>query len=136
MVGDRAAVRLQPGRRDAPPWLPQPAAWAAFTAAAQQDDPDSMLSLYRAALRIRREQAALGDGTLRWLDTPDGVLGFVRDPGFGALVNFSERGRRVLLRARRGAASRPVLVRRSADRPPTGRLSLPHYRRPAVFGIG
>jgi alpha-glucosidase len=80
---------FSPDAATAPPWLPQPDSWAPLTVAAQEHDPDSTLSLYRAALRLRHEQPALGDGTLRWLDTPDGVLGFVRDPGFGALVNFS-----------------------------------------------
>jgi alpha-glucosidase len=87
--GSEPPYGFSPDGATAPPWLPQPGSWAPLTAAAQQDDPDSMLSLYRAALRIRHEKAALGDGTLRWLDTPDGVLGFVRDPGFGVLVNFS-----------------------------------------------
>jgi alpha-glucosidase len=87
--GSEPPYGFSPDGATAPPWLPQPDSWAPLTAAAQQDDPDSMLSLYRAALRIRHEQAALGDGTLRWLDTPDGVLGFVRDPDFGMLVNFS-----------------------------------------------
>jgi alpha-glucosidase len=49
-----------------------------------------MLSLYRAALRLRHEHPALGDGTLRWLDSAEGVLVFARDPGFGALVNMSD----------------------------------------------
>jgi alpha-glucosidase len=71
------------------PWLPQPSSWAPFSAAAQDGDPNSMLSLYRAALRIRHEQPALGDGSLTWLDTPDGVLAFAREPGFGCLVNMS-----------------------------------------------
>ncbi|MHB6905340.1 glycoside hydrolase family 13 protein [Streptomyces sp. DB-54] len=61
------------------PWLPQPPAWAALTVAAQQTAPDSMLNLYRSALRLRR--AATGGPTttrsgLRWLPAPDGVLAF------------------------------------------------------------
>jgi alpha-glucosidase len=48
-----------------------------------------MLELYRAALRLRRAHPALGDGTLRWLATPGGVLAFARDPGFACLVNVS-----------------------------------------------
>ncbi|SDN67236.1 glycoside hydrolase family 13 protein [Actinacidiphila guanduensis] len=39
----------------AEPWLPQPADWAARTAELQAADPASMLSLYRAAVRLRRE---------------------------------------------------------------------------------
>jgi alpha-glucosidase len=36
------------------------------------------LELYRAALRIRRTDPALGGGTLRWLDAPEGVIAFAR----------------------------------------------------------
>jgi len=48
-----------------------------------------MLELYRRALRIRRELPALGDGSLRWLDAPEGVIAFARDPGFVCIVNLS-----------------------------------------------
>lgn len=72
-------------------WLPQPADWGELSVATQLDDPGSMLSLYRAALRARRDSAALGDGTLRWLDGPADVLAFRRDPGFTCVVNTSER---------------------------------------------
>jgi len=57
--------------------------------AALDADPDSMLSLYRSALRLRRAEPALGDGTLRWLPSPPDVLLFARDPGFVAAVNIS-----------------------------------------------
>ena len=77
--------------RDAasPPWLPQPLAWKDLTVEAQTGDQHSMLELYRVALRIRRTEPALGDGDLRWLDAPDGVLAFARDPGFACVVNLS-----------------------------------------------
>ena len=48
-----------------------------------------MLELYRRALSIRRELPALGDGSLRWLDAPEGVIAFARDPGFVCIVNLS-----------------------------------------------
>jgi alpha-glucosidase len=73
----------------ADPWLPQPEDWAALTVDAETGDPTSMLELYRAALRLRRDTEALGDGSLAWLDLPEGVLGFTRDPGFACLVNVS-----------------------------------------------
>jgi alpha-glucosidase len=77
------------GFGDGTPWLPQPVAWKDFTVEAQTGDPHSMLELYRTALRIRRTQPALGDGTLRWLDAPDGTLIFARDPDFRCVVNLS-----------------------------------------------
>lgn len=71
-----------------PPWLPQPASWGALTAAAQDGDPGSMLTLYRSALAIRRAEPGLGDGPFRWLSSPDGVLAFAR-PGVTCVVNLS-----------------------------------------------
>lgn len=80
------------GSGDSRPWLPQPADWAPLTAEAQATDANSHLALYKAALRIRREQAALGDGRLAWdPDAPDGVLSFTRDPGFRCVVNLSDQ---------------------------------------------
>jgi alpha-glucosidase len=70
------------------PWLPQPAAWATLTAAAEADDPASMLSLYRDALARRRQHPALGDGTMSWLPAPDDVLAFRRPPRFACVVNL------------------------------------------------
>jgi alpha-glucosidase len=58
----------------AAPWLPQPADWAALTVEAQAADPESMLSLYRAGLRLRRSF----DGPMTWLDAGDDVLAFRR----------------------------------------------------------
>ncbi|WP_382308585.1 alpha-amylase family glycosyl hydrolase [Herbiconiux sp. UC225_62] len=59
-------------------WLPQPGDWAAYTVEAETADPTSMLSLYRAALRIRRADDDLGDGLLQWLDSAPEVLAFSR----------------------------------------------------------
>ncbi len=73
----------------ADPWLPQPDSWRRYTAAILEHDPESMLALYRQALAIRHRHPALGDGTLRWLGGPDGVLSFARDPGFVCVVNIS-----------------------------------------------
>lgn len=79
------------GTTDNPPWLPQPASWAGLTAEDQQHDPDSHLSLYKAALRIRRTHEALGEGRLLWDDTaPAGVLSFTRTPAFRCLVNLTD----------------------------------------------
>jgi alpha-glucosidase len=73
----------------AEPWLPQPVAWRDRTAEAQDGDAASTLELYRAALRLRRELDALGEGGMRWLDSPSGVLAFRREPGFTCVVNMS-----------------------------------------------
>ena len=70
------------------PWLPQPEHWAELTAERQTGDPASMLELYRSALGRRRRLDELGDGSLEWLDTPDGSLGFARGDRFVCLVNL------------------------------------------------
>ncbi|MCL2731314.1 MAG: alpha-amylase family glycosyl hydrolase, partial [Actinomycetia bacterium] len=70
------------------PWLPQPAEWAERTAEVQSADPASMLSLYRAALRLRAAEAGLGDGPMSWLDSSPEVLAFRRDGDFVCVVNL------------------------------------------------
>ncbi len=68
----------------APSWLPQPPDWGGYSVEAQLGDPDSFLSLYRAALRLRRDHPALGRGTLRWLDGPhDAARPALLRPGTG-----------------------------------------------------
>ncbi|MEU8575141.1 glycoside hydrolase family 13 protein [Streptomyces asoensis] len=74
----------------AEPWLPQPAGWSGYAADLQAADPGSMLALYRTALRLRRGEAALGDGALEWLPVPDGVLAFRRAPGLVCVVNLAD----------------------------------------------
>ena len=88
-AGQAPPYAFSPEGAEAEPWLPQPDDWAPLTAEAETGDPDSMLELYREALRLRRETEALGDGTLEWLDLPEGVLGFERAPRFACLVNVS-----------------------------------------------
>ncbi|MFG2279633.1 glycoside hydrolase family 13 protein [Streptomyces asoensis] len=73
----------------AEPWLPQPAGWSGYAADLQAADPGSMLVLYRTALRLRRGEAALGDGVLEWLPAPAGVLAFRRTPGLVCVVNLA-----------------------------------------------
>jgi alpha-glucosidase len=73
------------------PWLPQPPAWSALTVAAQQADPDSTFSLYRAALYLRRARADLGTAPLTWYPAGDDVLAFERGPSFTCVVNLSDR---------------------------------------------
>ncbi|HEX4896929.1 MAG TPA: DUF3459 domain-containing protein, partial [Candidatus Limnocylindrales bacterium] len=79
------------GLRGSTPWLPQPASWRALTAEAEARDPGSMLSLYRAALRARREHPGLAADPFRWLPGPDGTLLFERGGGLRCAVNLSTR---------------------------------------------
>jgi alpha-glucosidase len=87
--GDDPPFGFSPKGASSPPWLPQPRSWRWHTAEILDTDPDSILTLYREALRQRRLNPALGDGTLRWLPSPDGVLLFAREPGFVCAVNLA-----------------------------------------------
>jgi alpha-glucosidase len=71
-----------------PPWIDPPDGWAPLTVAAQSELPTSMLSLYRAGLRLRRDTPELGDGSLRWLPSADAVIAFARGENFACIVNF------------------------------------------------
>jgi alpha-glucosidase len=86
-AGRQPPFGFSPPDASAPPWLPQPRAWAAFTVEAESGAGGSVLELYRAALRLRRREPALGDGGLEWGDAPDGALSFARDPDFACVVN-------------------------------------------------
>ncbi|MFI0452510.1 DUF3459 domain-containing protein [Actinomadura sp. 6N118] len=80
---------FSPKNAAAPPWLPPPTNWGQFSVEAQTGDQTSTLELYRKALHLRRENPALGDGNMTWLDAPAGILAFSRDPGFVCVVNLS-----------------------------------------------
>ena len=73
---------------DAQPWLPQPAAWADLTAEKQASDPGSTLSLYRAALALRRARPEFRTGELSWLDLGADVVAFQRGDALAVVVNF------------------------------------------------
>jgi alpha-glucosidase len=88
-AGTRSPFGFSAGGATGEPWLPQPSRWAALTVEAEQQDPDSMLSLYRSMLSIRRSEPDLGDGHLQWLDSADDVLAFARGSGFISITNFS-----------------------------------------------
>jgi len=74
------------------PWLPQPAHWAALTVEAQEPDPESMLSLYRRSLSIRRSDPDLRGEAFTWLPMPDGVLAFRRGDRLVSITNFGPGG--------------------------------------------
>jgi alpha-glucosidase len=69
-----------------PPWLPQPSSWSKLSVEAQDGVDGSTLELYRSALRLRGSEPALGDGALRWLDSPPDALFFEREEAGSRLV--------------------------------------------------
>lgn len=81
---------FSPSGATAPTWLPQPEGWGALTVQAQTGHPESTLELYRAALGLRRDHPALGEGRMTWLDAGPDVLAFRRDPGLVCIVNLAD----------------------------------------------
>ncbi|WP_346620740.1 alpha-amylase family glycosyl hydrolase [Blastococcus montanus] len=82
------------------PWLPFPPDPAARSAAAQRDDPASVLHLYRRLLAARRRSPALFHGNWTPLPAPDGVLAYEReaDPDRRVVaVNFTDAPARLPL---------------------------------------
>jgi alpha-glucosidase len=62
---------------------------------AQTADPASTLELYRRAIRIRRDEPGLGEGTMRWRPSPPDTLVFLRDPDVLVAVNLGTAPLRV-----------------------------------------
>lgn len=63
----------------ATPWLPVPEAHRSLAVSEQSGRPDSPLERARRFLRWRAKQPALIDGSIRFLDLPAPLLGFVRE---------------------------------------------------------
>lgn len=68
------------------PWLPIPEEHCARSVAAQDADERSPLHGFRRFLRWRKQHAALLHGAIRFLDTSEPVLAFVRGDGHDAVL--------------------------------------------------
>lgn len=72
---------------DAAPWLPVAPDAAEVNVAAQADDPDSLLTLTRRLLRLRREHPVLSAGDFEpFGPTPEGTYAFRRVAGGARLT--------------------------------------------------
>ena len=69
------------GFTDGDPWLPLHQDWTGRNVTAQDADPGSMLSLYRALLKLRREEQALAVGAIGSITSSEHVLAFQRSHG-------------------------------------------------------
>jgi alpha-glucosidase len=78
------------GFGDGGAWLPQPESWARLSVAAQSDDPDSTLALYRRALRLRRELGLGRDEPVVWHSGPDDRVLIFERPGLLCAVNLGD----------------------------------------------
>ncbi len=83
------------GERDVKPWLPVLPSHAALAVEASEQNASSPLHFVRAFLHWRKEMPALVDGSLRFIDTPEPVLGFVRGDAVLALFNLGGAPQRI-----------------------------------------
>ncbi|UJW74376.1 beta-galactosidase BglA [Rhizobium sp. SL42] len=79
MVWDKA--KKQAGFTSVKPWLPVSVEHQSLSVGAQENDPDSVLTHYRATLTFRKSHAALADGDMHFLATNEDVLAFTRSKG-------------------------------------------------------
>ncbi|WP_411104596.1 alpha-amylase family glycosyl hydrolase [Streptomyces sp. cmx-4-9] len=112
------------------PWLPL-ALPPGGDAAAQEDDPGSLLRLTRAVLALRREHPALGPGAIGFTAAPPGVLAYTRTGPDGAgplLVTLNLTAAPVRLTGASAAPSwRRRLTTAPVPRPPAdARVLSPH----------
>ena len=88
---------------DTEPWLPLPADYAQINVAVERDDPDSLLTLTRRLIELRRSTPALSIGSYRALDgVPDDCFVYLRqasDQHYLIALNFSEEEQTVQLPA-------------------------------------
>ena len=98
----------------ATPWLPPAPDAGRVNVAAQRDDPDSLLALYRRLLTLRRDRAALHSGDYETLAVQDGVLAYARiwqGERMVVVVNLARDPREAVLD---GVAGEIVLATRAA----------------------
>ena len=74
--GDAPPYAFGPGTGQ--PWLPQPLDWADRSVAAQEQDPDSTLAFYKAALAARRKHTSDTTEDVELLDAGADLLAFTR----------------------------------------------------------
>ena len=83
------------------PWLPFGPQASSRSVQAQDLDPGSTLALYRRALGLRRSLRGRLARQLRWLDVPEGVLGYGREHQDGGevvcLLNTGDDAREIAL---------------------------------------
>ena len=107
------------GPEGSTPWLPMPEGWGELARDAQRGVEGSTLDLYTRALGLRRESEAFGDGEMTWLDSPEGVLLFEREPGMRVAVNLGTEPVEV------ATGGEPVLASGPVSAPVGDVLSLP-----------
>ena len=101
------------------PWLPLNADADVMNIANQSDDPRSMLSLYRALIRLRRESEALSIGDVRLLAATEHVLAYERRTASERLmITLNMTGQATTLQV--GSADHEVRLSTYLDDPACG----------------
>ncbi|HSK11286.1 MAG TPA: alpha-amylase family glycosyl hydrolase [Vicinamibacterales bacterium] len=98
------------------PWLPLAADAETRNVERQQDDPGSMLTLYKRLLDLRRREPALAVGSYRQLPAPPDVFAYAREHGGRRLLvalNFGSRPRAIDLN---GGEPGTILLSTHGDR--------------------
>jgi alpha-glucosidase len=114
-------VGLHGGFSAVEPWYPLASEDPSLTVERQRGDPGSLLHLFRALVRLRRERPALAVGAYRPLPSPDDVLSFERWHPDGAVhvhLNLGPSPRQVDLAGGRIAMST------AGSNPPGGMVTL------------
>jgi len=96
------------------PWLPMTPEAERLAASAQAGDCESMLSLYRALLALRRATPALREGSYKSLEAGEDVYAFERGGDLAVALNFAPEPRRV------GATGRGSLLLSTRPATPCG----------------
>jgi len=86
--GEEPPYGFSPPGASRRPWLDQPRGWGPLTAAAESANPDSMLTLYRQGLELRKAEAGLAGEALVWVPAAPTVLAFSRGKTFACAVNL------------------------------------------------
>jgi alpha-glucosidase len=81
------------GFTEGAPWLPLGSDWRTVNVAAQESDPRSMLSLYRALISLRRAEPALSVGAYAPVRAEEDVLAYERRANRRFLVALNLGGR-------------------------------------------
>ncbi len=74
------------GFSTATPWLPMKGPQAARDVAGQDSDGGSVLAFYREMLSLRRSRTSLRDGSIRFFETADPVLAYLRENAGDATI--------------------------------------------------
>lgn len=124
------------------PWLPVPPSHLRLSVAAQEADPGSALHAFRRFMAWRRTQPALRWGGVRFIDTAEPVLAFVRELDGEAVLAAFNLGAAPVALGLPGLEAAQVLPGHGAreGRVEAGRLLLPAhgvvYARMADSGAG